>query len=77
MAVTQDELNDFQSFATEHLARGGAESMAQLVAAWEARRQHRQSIDALNESHADAESGRVIPADEVFAEARKSLDLQE
>ena len=77
MAVTSDELNDFQSFAADRLANGDAESMAELVAAWEDQRQHQQSVDALNESHADAEAGRVVPAKEVFADTRETLGLQE
>ena len=73
MTVTQDDLNDFQMFAADRLATGEAESIADLVSAWEDQRQQRESIAALHESHADAEGGRVIPAEEVFADARKSL----
>ena len=77
MAVTQDDLNDFQMYAANRLANGGAESMAELVTAWEDQRQHSQSVAALQESHANAEAGRVIPAEEVFADARKTLRLPE
>ncbi len=75
MAVTQDELNDFRLFAAQRLAV--AESMAELVAAWEEQRQHDESVAALQESHADAEAGRVVSAEEVFADARQTLGLPE
>ena len=75
MAVTPDELSDFQLFAEARLANGGAECMAELVAAWEAKRQFEQSIAALDDSDADAEAGRVLPAEEVFADARKNLGI--
>ena len=77
MAVTQSELNDFQAFAAKRLANGGSDSMADLVADWERDRSHRQSVDALQESHSDAEAGRVTPAAEVFEETRKTLGIQE
>ncbi len=77
MAVTHEELNDFQRFVIARLANCEAESMTDLVAAWESERQHQQSIDALKESHADAEAGRVVPAEEVFLETRKTLGITE
>ena len=77
MAVTQDELNNFQLFAAHRLANGGAESMAELVAGWEEHRQHDESVVALQESHAEAKTGRVVSAQEFFADARKTLGLSE
>ena len=74
MAVTLDDLNDFQMFAAARLSDGQAESMAELVTAWE---DQRQSVAALQESHADAEAGRVVSAGEVFADTRKTLGLSE
>jgi hypothetical protein len=73
MAITQDDLNDFQIFAANRVASGEAESMADLVSAWEDQRQYRRSVEALQESDADAKSGRLIPAKDVFADVRKSL----
>ena len=75
MALTQDDLNDFQLFADKRLANGGADSMAELVSAWEDQRQHNRSVAALQESHADADAGRIAPTEEVFAETRKALGL--
>jgi len=77
MAVTESELNDFQAFAAKRLANGGSESMSDLVSEWETDRLHRQSVDALQQSHADAEAGRVTPAEEVFADTRKTLGIPE
>lgn len=77
MAITQDDLNDFQVFAAARLAKREADSMAELVSAWEDQRRLRQSVEALQESHADAEAGRVVPAEEAFANTRRTLDLSE
>jgi hypothetical protein len=73
MAVTQDDLNDFQRFANAKLSNGGVESMDELVAAWHEHRAHMDSLSSLEESHADAEAGRIHPAEEVIADARKTL----
>lgn len=73
MTVTHDDLNDFQRFANAKLSNGGADSMDELVAAWHEHRAHTKSVSSLEESHADAEAGRTHPAEEVFADARKTL----
>ena len=70
MAVTPDDLTEFNRYAAKVLANGGAESMTELASRWEA---DRLSVSALQESHADAEAGRVHSAEEVFADVRKAL----
>ncbi len=72
MAVTQDELNDFQLFAAHRLANAGTESMAELVAGWEEHRQHSASVAALPKFNAQAEAGCVDSAAEILADARKT-----
>ena len=73
MTVTPDDLNDFQRFASAKLSNGGAESIDELVAAWNEHRAHLDSLTSLEESHADAEAGRTHAAEEVFTDARKTL----
>lgn len=74
MAVTKQDLADFARFADEKLSNGGAESLIVLAREWERQRSNEASVVALQESHQDAEAGRLHPADEVLEEVRKSLD---
>ena len=39
MAVTREDLRDFNRFADEKLANGGAESLTELARQWEERRE--------------------------------------
>jgi hypothetical protein len=73
MAITREDLHDFNRFADAKLAGGEADSLLDLVREWEATRQHEGSVAALRESHADADAGRVKPLDRAFAEVRKKL----
>jgi hypothetical protein len=73
MAITREDLQDFNRFVDARLAGGDADSLLDLVREWQATREHEGSIAALRESHADAQAGRVKPLDEAFAEVRKKL----
>ncbi len=73
MTVSKEDLQDFNRFADERLSRGETWSFLDLVREWENARQHESSLAALRESHADAESGRVKPLNEAFAEIRDQL----
>lgn len=72
MAVTEEDLKDFNRFATEKLANGGAESVTQLAAAWEERRQVNAAIRA---GLADIEAGRTRSFAESQEEFRKKNNL--
>ncbi len=73
MAITREDLQDFNRFADTKLAGGDADSLLDLVREWQATRDHEGSVAALGESHADAEAGRVKPLDRAFADVRKKL----
>jgi hypothetical protein len=77
MAVTREELEEFQHFADSKLSNGGAESLADLVRQWEARRDYQETVADIKESHEDLAAGRVVPADEAFADVRKKMGAGE
>lgn len=77
MSVTREELEDFQHFADSKLSNGGAESLAELVREWEGRREYQETVADIEESHEDIAGGRVVPADEAFADVRKRLGTGE
>lgn len=77
MPVTKDDMRDFNRFVDEKLSNGGAESLTELARQWEDQREAEQSVADLRESHADAEAGRLHPAEEVFSEVRKKLGMNE
>lgn len=77
MAVTQEDLQNFNRFASAKLASGETASLFDLVREWEAMRHGDESVAALRESHADAEAGRVKPLNQAFAEIRKRLGHRE
>ena len=77
MAITQDDLRDFQRFADEKLHRGEAQSLVDLANEWEARhREMEETIADIRASHADIESGRVTTVADAFADARKQIGLE-
>ncbi len=73
MAVSREDLQDFNQFANAKLAGGDADSLLDLVREWQATREQEGSIAALSESHADAQAGRVKPLEEAFADVRKEV----
>lgn len=77
MAITQEDLQDFNRFASAKLAGGETASLFDLVRLWEAAREGDDSVAALRESHADAEAGRVKPLNQAFADVRRKLGRPE
>jgi hypothetical protein len=74
MALTKDDLRDFQRFADQKLDNGGARSLSELVSEWEAqRREMDETITDIRESHADIEAGRVASIADAFADVRRQI----
>jgi hypothetical protein len=82
MAITSDDLHDFQQFAYARLSCGDAKSLVELAGQWEAQRRttHQRELEEtladIEASHADIEAGRAIPLSDAFAEVRQQLGLQ-
>jgi hypothetical protein len=75
MAVTKNELRDFQRFADERLSSGSADSLVALVDEWEAqRREMDATVEDIRQSHTDIEAGRVSSVADAFAEVRRQLE---
>jgi hypothetical protein len=74
MALTREDLRDFNRFADERLANGGADFLAALAGEWEAkRREMDETVADIRQSHADIDAGRVSSVAETFADVRKQL----
>jgi hypothetical protein len=73
MAVTEHELECFSQFARERLNKGDVESLAGLVAQWEASREDEETIEDIRQGLADIDAGLGKPVDASFAEVRKRL----
>lgn len=73
MAVTAEQLDDFQQFARQKINNGGGDlSFDELVELWMLKNlpaeELQESLRAMEEGIADAEAGRVRSVDEVFDE---------
>jgi hypothetical protein len=77
MAVTRDELLDFNRFAEEKLTDGGADNLQDLLDEWNERRAHQQSIAGIRKSVAQYEAGECLPVHEAFDEVRRKLERAE
>ena len=77
MAITGEDLQDFNRFADAKLARSDTGSFLDMVREWEATREHEGSVAALRESHTDAQAGRLKPLKKAFADVRKKLGQAE
>jgi hypothetical protein len=76
MPVTHEDVENFNRFLAEKLANGGADSMVELAAQWEAsRREYAQTVAALGECIADMEAGRGRPFAEFVAEIRAKYNI--
>lgn len=74
MAITREDLRDFNRFADRKLADGGASSLVDLAGEWEAqRRELEDTVADIRQSHADIDAGRVASVAETFADVRKQL----
>ena len=71
MPITPEELQQFQEFAEQQLSK--ADSLSDLVVAWEKLRNHKASVDALRQSQIDDESGDLVEADKAFRGVRNRL----
>ena len=70
MAVTAEQLDEFQQFAQEKIRNGGSDlSLDELVELWMSKNMPREeleeSLHAMEEGIADAKAGRVRPAADV------------
>jgi hypothetical protein len=70
MSVTQSDLDAFQQFAAERIARKGAESLDELLREWELARERRDTIESVKRGLADVDGGRTRPADSLLDELR-------
>lgn len=75
MAVTKNDLQDFQRFADEKLSNGGAESLHELVTQWEAARQRAETNAAIREAIDQLNAGLGEPLDVAMEDIRQRLDL--
>ena len=76
MAITKDDLRDFNRFADEKLESGGANSLVELAGEWEAqRREMEETVVDIRTSHADIDAGRITSVTNAFADVRKELGL--
>jgi len=74
MAITKEDLRDFNRFADMKLADGGASSLVDLAGEWEAqRREMEDTVADIRQSHADIDAGRVASVADSFADVRKQL----
>jgi hypothetical protein len=81
MPLTNDDLSNFQQFASQRVSVGDVQSLVQLANEWEAQRlrdeRHKmeETVADIRASHADIESGRVFPIADAFIEVRQQLGL--
>lgn len=73
MSITTHDLDAFHEFAVGKLQNGGAKSLTELAAEWEAARELEQSVSGIRQSMVDADAAPLIPAEQAFAEARRKL----
>ena len=74
MAVTQEELDSFNRFASEKLNNGGAESLLELIRAWNASQQA-EDVASIQRGIDDADAGRMQSFEKVHKELRKKYDF--
>lgn len=68
------ELSSFREYLDNRIADGETElSPEQALSDW---RELQESLTSIRRGLADADAGRIRPADEVFAELRARLTLQ-
>lgn len=76
MAVTLQELSDFNRFAEQKLSNGGAETLQQLLDEWQDLREYEQCVVDIRESIRQHENGESLPLDEAFSEIRRKLSAR-
>jgi predicted transcriptional regulator len=75
--VTTQDFQSFADFALPLISSGKADSIAQLVQQWEVEREQLETLQSIERGIADVEAGRVTPANEVFAQVRQELGLNQ
>jgi hypothetical protein len=74
MSISQSELDSFHSFASYELATtGAAESWPDLLAKWQAQREHNETVSSIRRGVQDAEAGRVRDLTEIDNQIRSQL----
>jgi predicted transcriptional regulator len=68
MAVTQDDLQSFNEFASEKLKNGDAGSLEELVQQWRVDREREEVNAAIQRGIADVDAGRTRPLEEFWDE---------
>jgi hypothetical protein len=74
MAVTQDDLRNFISFADEKLKNGGADSIIELAGEWEMRRQDNTSAGIHKVVNVDEQT--IQELSKAFPDVRDEQRLQ-
>jgi hypothetical protein len=74
MAVSLQELSDFNRFAAEKLSNGGAETLQAVLDEWNAQREREESVAGIRQSIAQYEAGQGLPVEQAFLELRNRLD---
>lgn len=77
MAVTQNDLTQFQEFASARVAKGDVESLESLFDQWllahPSDEQARADLASIERGIQDADAGRTKPATEAFEAVRPRL----
>lgn len=80
MAITSQQITEFQSFALQALAQGKADSMEELFDLWTLQHPTSESAEAdltaIENGIADANAGRTVPLKQAFEEVRSQLRNQ-
>jgi hypothetical protein len=75
MTVLQQEIEQFRDFATRVAATGDVESLQEILDLWHAEHlsetERTASLESLCRGLADADAGRVRPADDVIEDLRR------
>jgi hypothetical protein len=78
MAITKDDLRDFNRFADERLETGGANSLVELAGEWEAqRREARDTIADVGECHVEIDADTLSALVAAFPDAQDPRRLKQ
>jgi len=73
MAITQEDLHNFQQFADKKLADGSIESLQEILDAWNTRQKYQQSVAGIRESVSQYEAGEGTPVEKALDAVRRKL----
>ena len=77
MAVTDEDLQDFNRYASKRVNNGGVDSMATLFRDWLDQCEAIELADDVRQAQVDIAAGLGKPAAEVFANLREKLGRSE